>query len=99
MDNMVRLTDERLSHAVQFHPELRNQMKKVRETVGRPDRIVESRSDIAVSLYNRFYKKTPVGAKFLCVVVKTVELDKFILTFYFTDTIKRGKVLWIMGRR
>ena len=44
-----------------------------------------------VSQQNR---TTPVTDKYLCVVVKVLTQDLFIITPYFTDTIKKGEVLW-----
>jgi len=32
--------------------------------------------------------------KFLCTVVKVLPEDYFVITAYYTDTIKRGDVLW-----
>lgn len=43
---------------------------------------------------NRFFENTLVGDKFLCVVVKLINNDYFILTSYFTDTVKKGEALW-----
>jgi hypothetical protein len=40
------------------------------------------------------YFRTIVGSKFLCVVVKTLDDDAFVLTAYLTDRIKRGVALW-----
>jgi hypothetical protein len=59
-----------------------------------PDIIVRSRTDSEVELFYRRYIITPVTEKYLCVVVKTLVGDIFIITAYFTDTIKRGEVLW-----
>jgi hypothetical protein len=36
----------------------------------------------------------PVKDKFMCVVLKVTKNDLFIITAYFTDTVKRGEVLW-----
>ena len=38
--------------------------------------------------------KTSVTSKFLCIVVKFVAGGSFIITAYYTDTIKRGESLW-----
>ncbi|MCZ7640697.1 MAG: hypothetical protein M5U12_34355 [Verrucomicrobia bacterium] len=38
-----------------------------------------------------------VGGKYLCVVVKVLEADAFVLTAYLTDPIKRGTTLWPMN--
>jgi hypothetical protein len=32
--------------------------------------------------------------KFLCIVVKGLPDDQFIITSYYTDAVKRGEVLW-----
>ena len=90
----VRLTDERLAHLSSSHPEMRNQLRKILQTLKNPDRVMRSRTNITVRLFYRFYKTTPVGAKHLCVVVKTLVNDYFVITAYFTDVIKRGDFLW-----
>jgi hypothetical protein len=89
----VRLTEERLRHILE-HPEMARMEAAIEETLRRPERIVQSMSDDAARLYYRFYVRTMVGGKFLCVVVKTVDEDAFLLTAYLTDRIKRGVVLW-----
>jgi hypothetical protein len=37
---------------------------------------------------------TAVTSKFLCTVVKVLPDDNFIITAYYTDTIKQGEGLW-----
>jgi len=59
-----------------------------------PERIMESLSDPKARLYYRFYVGTMVGDKFLCVVVKIVGEEAFVLTAYLTDRIKRGVLIW-----
>lgn len=90
----VRLTDERLNHMRAFHPELANPVRRIRETLIDPERVVQSASDTAVSLFYRFYRTSPVGPKYFAVVVKFIGDDYFVLTSYFTDKIKQGDVLW-----
>ena len=90
----IRLTDERLSHIETDHPEMRNQVARIQETLAEPDRIVASRSDERAELYYRFYLLTPVTSKFLCVVVKDSEDDGFVVTAYYTNTQKKGTLLW-----
>ena len=70
------------------------QIDKIQETLLNPDVIVRSRTDSNVELFYRHYNVTPVTEKYLCVVVKVLSNDRFIITAYFTDKIKRGKVLW-----
>ena len=61
---------------------------------GLPICVIQSFSDPAVRLYQRYYKTTPVGGKHLCVVVKVLPDDAFVVTAYLTDSVKKGTVLW-----
>ena len=90
----IRLTEERQEHIETDHPEMAGQIDKIQETLLNPDVIVRSRTDSNVELFYRHYNVTPVTEKYLCVVVKVLSNDRFIITAYFTDKIKRGKVLW-----
>ncbi len=90
----IRLTPERQEHIETDHPEMSGQIAKIQNTLKNPDVIVRSRTDPEVELFYRHYDKTPVTEKYLCVVVKVLANDLFIITAYFTDTIKRGIILW-----
>lgn len=70
------------------------QIGKIQETLISPDVIVKSKIDYEVELFYRHYDTTPVTEKYLCIVVKILVSDLFIITAYFTDTIKRGQILW-----
>ena len=35
-----------------------------------------------------------VGEKYLCVIVKVVDSDAFVLAAYLTDRIKKGVPIW-----
>lgn len=72
---------------------------KIQDTLLKPDMIVKSRTDSEVELFYRHYVTTPVSEKYLCVVVKISVSGRFIVTAYFTDTIKRGEVIWEKKRR
>ena len=89
----IRLTDERLEHILE-HPEMAEMEPAIEETLQDPERVVQSISDPDVHLYYRFYFRTVVGGKFLCVVVKMGEAGAFVLTAYLTDRIKKGERLW-----
>ncbi len=93
-NRQIRLTGERQEHIEIDHPEMSGQVDKVQQTLLKPDMIVRSRTDPDVELFYRHYEITPVTEKYLCVVVKILAGDMFIITAYFTDTIKRGEVLW-----
>jgi hypothetical protein len=90
----IRLTEERQEHIETDHPEMSGQINKIQETVSNPDKIVRSRTDPDVELFYRHYDATPVTEKYLCVVVKVLVDDIFIITAYFTDKIKKGEILW-----
>ncbi len=67
---------------------------EIGKTLADPERVVRSRGDEEVRLYYRFYPDTPVGGKFLCVVVKVRAEDAFVITAYLTDKVKEGESLW-----
>ncbi len=89
----VRLTDERLAHILE-HPEMAKLEGAIGDTLSHPERVVESLSDPQARLYYRFYIGTRVGDKWLCVVVKVIGEDAFVLTAYLTDRIKGGVQIW-----
>ena len=76
------------------HPEMRVLEPAIGQTLSAPDRVVQSSSDPAARLYYRYCRETPVGGKYLCVVVKTMTVDAFVITAYLTDSIKDGDILW-----
>lgn len=90
----IRLTDERQEHIKVDHPEMFGQIEKIQDTLSNSDIIIRARTDSDVELFYRHYDVTPVTEKYLCVVVKVLVGNLFIITAYFTDTIKRGEALW-----
>jgi|SRR6185295_11536335 len=90
----IRLTEERLAHIETDHPEMTGQIDRVQETLKQPERIVLSSSDANAELYYRLYAETPVTTKFMCVVVKDSEDNGFVITAYYTNTEKKGTVVW-----
>jgi hypothetical protein len=89
----IRLTDERRDHILE-HAEMAEMESAIEETLRDPERVVRSLSDPDAHLYYRFYFRTVVGGKFLCVVVKLSEKGAFVLTAYLTNRIKKGERLW-----
>ena len=89
----VRLTEERLKHVLE-HPEMSDMEEALEETLLAPEMAIRSRTDNMVTLNYRFYYKTMVGGKWLCVVVKYIEDDAFVVTAYLTDKPKKGEILW-----
>jgi len=93
-NRQIRLTDERQQHIEGCHPEMSEQLNRIKETLQEPDKIVRSRTDSEAELFYRFYPVTPVTRKYLCVVVKVLPEDAFVITAYYTDAMKKGEVLW-----
>ena len=93
-DRRIRLTSEREEHIKDSHPEMSGQIGKIQDVLVDPDVIVRSRTDPSVELFYRHYEATPVTEKHLCIVVKVLDDDLFIITAFFTDTVKRGETLW-----
>jgi hypothetical protein len=91
--NNIRLTDERLAH-IKEHPEMTLHAEKISETIIDPQIVVRSKSDEEARLYYRFYESLSIGNKYLCIVVKFKEADAFVITAYFTDSLKKGDVVW-----
>ncbi|MCT7954379.1 hypothetical protein [Laspinema palackyanum] len=89
----VRLTDERLAHIL-LHPEMANMEKEIAITLRNPQAVRKSRNDENVCLNYRYYLGTQVGDKWLCVVVKYIETDAFVITAYLTDKQKKGEQIW-----
>lgn len=93
-NRLIRLTNERQQHIEADHPEMFRQIDKIQDTLVNPDTVIRSKTAPDVELFYRYYNTTPVTEKYLCVVVKVVSNNLFIITAYFTDTVKRGDVLW-----
>ena len=93
MGKLVSLDEDRWRHVLE-HPEMKNQLDRIKETVVNPDEIRESIHDPSVLLFYKLYEKTPVTEKHLLVVIKTVNREGFIVTAFFTDRVKKGGVVW-----
>jgi hypothetical protein len=89
----VRLTEERWEH-ISEHPEMASLRASLEQTLRVPQAVVQSGADPDARLYYRFYHRTMVGGKFLCVVVKISQTDAFVVTAYLTDRVRKGKILW-----
>lgn len=76
------------------HPEMRDMGAEIERILHEPQLVRGSRSDAAVCLFYEFHAQTIVGGKWLCVVVKYLQDDAFVVTAYLTDKPKNGKTLW-----
>ncbi len=89
----IRLTDERLAHILE-HPEMASMEAAIQAALSDPEVVRVSNTDSAVHLYYRYREGTTVGDKWLCVVVKYLDNDAFVITAYLTDKLKQGEQLW-----
>ena len=90
----VRLTDERLAHILQ-HVELIGMESEIERVLRSPTEVRVSLADDAVHLFYEFYGQTRVGGKWLCVVVRYLTNDAFVITAYLTDGLKAGETIWL----
>ncbi len=89
----IRLTDERLAHILE-HPEMVGMEVEIERVLERPALVRVSKTDRAVRLFYEYYVETTVDGKWLCVVVKYVPDDAFVVTAYLTDSPKEGETIW-----
>ena len=68
--------------------------QEVENVLRQPQLVRRSLSDAAARLFYDFYARTIVGGKWLCIVVKYMENDAFVVTAYLTDKPKAGEDLW-----
>ena len=76
------------------HIEMAGMADDLERVLQMPSEVRQSRSDDDVRLFYEFYAQTHVGGKWLCVVVKYLPGDAFVITAYLTDTMKAGEIVW-----
>ncbi len=62
-------------------------------TVGEPEVVAVGATRVTRVFY-RFFSETPVTAKYLAVVIKLLNQEGFMVTAYFTERMKRARVIW-----
>ena len=80
----MELTNERLRHILQFHPEIRIYQKLIGAAVENPEIIRRSKFDQKVFI---LYRSISKRKKYLAVVLKTNQRN-FVLTAYLTNKIQ-----------
>ena len=81
----IELTNERLQHILEFHPEVKTAQKYFVITLKNPHIIRSSKSDKHVYV---FYRKITIN-KLLAIVVKTNNRN-FVLTAYITSKLNQN---------
>lgn len=91
----VQLTDEGWEHILERRRYMADFRAEMRETLWEPDEIRRSIKDPERGrLYYKWYYGTVKGDKWVCVVVKVLTAEAFIMTAYVTGKIRRGERLW-----
>jgi hypothetical protein len=89
----IRLTSIQIYHISFFHPEVLVKEEMLISTLAKPDIVTEGGGPKIRVLY-RSHENTPVGDKYLAIVLKELNEEGFIVTSYFTDSIRRKRVIW-----
>lgn len=85
----IRISEEYWQKIIETkHPVMAGQDELVKQALTNPEQVRRSRKDAAVHLH---YRKS--DGRYCCVVVKHLNGDGFVVTAYFTDTIKAGEVI------
>lgn len=90
----IRFTKDRKDHIEEDHPEMMDSIDRIVETLQDPEDIRLSSSDLTVELFYKYFENTLVGNKYICIVVKNLSNDLFVITAYFTDKKKKGESKW-----
>jgi hypothetical protein len=72
------------------HPVMAGREAEIRETLGRPDEVRQSRSDPAVYLFYRSERPR----RWVVAVTRRLGEAGFLITAYPTDSIKEGARIW-----
>ncbi|MFO7996991.1 MAG: DUF4258 domain-containing protein [Dehalococcoidia bacterium] len=75
------------------HPRIRDREKEVQEALQKADEVRRSTVDSSVYLYYKLYYKKEREC-YICAVAKHINDEGFLITAYFTQSIKIGEVIW-----
>ncbi len=89
----IELSGERWTHIIKEHSELKERKDKIKQVLVEPEVVKRSIYDQNVLLFYRYYEEIYAG-KYVCVVVRILDDEGFIITSYITDKIKRGEIEW-----
>jgi len=79
----IRLTRKQYSHICKKHPTVSNYFEEIKETLIKPDKIIESDDNKNVGFYYKFYKKLKTPYQNILVIVKYLNGEGFIISAYF----------------
>ena len=88
----IRLTEERLEHIARRHSEVIDE-HMILEVVNNPDLVQQG--DAGTLLAIKKFDKSPVTEnKHLAVVYRELQEDGFVLTAYYSSTLKQRTIKW-----
>ena len=91
----IRLTDEGWDHILERHHYMVDFRDEIDETLRQAEQIRRSTTAPETTrLYYKWYYGTPRGDKWVCVVVKVLPDEAFLVSAYVTDRIKEGELIW-----
>jgi hypothetical protein len=93
----IKLDEDRWKHVLE-HPEMKNQIHRIKETLVAPDEIRESVHTPSIWMFYKLYPHSPVSEKYMLVIVEVSDGEGFIVTAFFTDKVKKGGLLWKKNR-
>jgi hypothetical protein len=72
------------------HPVMANHQADVKNVLGKPDEVRQSKSDSTVYLFYGLQKTQ----RWVCAVTKRLNGEGFLITAYPTESIKEGERIW-----
>ncbi len=91
----IRFPEERWRHILIDHSEMAAMEYTIGETLADPDEIYRDPQDPnTVRLYYRWFNGLPVGDNRICVAIKVLNGDAYIITAFVASHIKGDELLW-----
>jgi len=83
----IHLSHERWKHICKRHPEVNN-LEMIKECLEKSDKIINYSFDVSVCYYYKYFKHKKSLRNRLCVAVKYLNGEAYVVTAYFNKNIK-----------
>ncbi len=83
----IHLSKKQWAHIRKKHPEIED-LEMLKEGIEKPDKVTNYNYDPSVHYYYKFYKHIKFSKRFLCIAVKYLNGEGYIITAYFDRRIK-----------
>jgi hypothetical protein len=83
----IHLSKERWTHIRKKHPEIET-YEIIKEGIGKFDKITSHDFDSSVHYYCKFYKHKKPSKRYLCVAIKYLNGEGYVITAYFDNKIR-----------